>query len=160
MSTGRRSSGKRPRNDLDDYLDEVESQLFCVTRADKECLLRDLKAHIRELTTDPVSSDRFEGKYLITHEQLVEEIGEPEDITSMYISSVSKRIPSLGMAAFIILMTAVFLTTILIGVNRIFIGYEIGTEMEDWFLWTGLGLSIIGAIVLGIMTFTTINFQK
>jgi len=94
MPTGTRSQRKRPRNDLDVYLQEINSYLFCVSKADKRCLLNDIKAHVRELTTDEASSSRFRGRYGIDRDQLIAEVGSPDSIASDYIQSVKNRHPS------------------------------------------------------------------
>ena len=160
MSIGPRSRKKRPRNDLDDYLDEVDSRLFCVTRADRQCLHRDLKAHVRELTTDERSADRFGGRYQISMEQLREEIGEPDDIVSMYISSVKTKVPSLGLRLMMLLMAVVFIATITIGIDRYGIGNSLDGGNSGWLKTSGMGLIITGAIALSLVVLAYLAFEK
>ena len=160
MPIGPGSRRKRPRNDLDDYLDEVESKLFCVTRADKSCLLRDIKAHVRELTTDEKSIERFGGKYQISMDQLREEIGEPDDIVAMYISSVKKKVPSLGLRLVFFFMATVFLTNILIGIDRYGIGITLENENSFWLKVSGIGLSIVAAATLSTVVVAYWKFDR
>ena len=160
MSIGPRSLKKRPRNDLDDYLDEVDSRLFCVTRADRQCLHRDLKAHVRELTTDERSADRYGGRYQISMGQLREEIGEPDDIASMYISSVKRKVPSFGLNIFIAIMMGVFITVIFIGADRIGISKFAEVSNAEWLKVSGYGLVIGGAIVIGILVLIIMRFER
>ncbi len=160
MSIGPRSLKKRARNDLDDYLDEVDSRLFCVTRADRQCLHRDLKAHVRELTTDERSADRFGGRYQISMEQLREEIGEPDDIVSMYISSVKTKVASLGLRLMMMIMAVVFVATITIGIDRYGIGNSLDGGNSDWLKTSGLGLIITGAIALFLVVLAYLAFEK
>jgi len=109
---------QRPRNDLDDYLAEVDDHLFCVSRADRRCLHRDLKAHVREVTEDPRTAGEYGGRYLITREQLEEAIGRPEDIARMYISSVVK-VPSVGMRTFLALVAAFMGVLLVLGIRQL-----------------------------------------
>ena len=160
MSIGPRSLKKRARNDLDDYLDEVDSRLFCVTRADRQCLHRDLKAHVRELTTDERSADRFGGRYQITMEQLREEIGEPDEIATNYISSVKRKVPSTGLNVFIAIMTGVFIATIVIGIDRIEIGQFAEVSNGEWLSVSGYGLVIGGALAIGILVLIVMRFDR
>ena len=159
MSIGPRSRKKRPRNDLDDYLDEVDSRLFCVTRADRQCLHRDLKAHVRELTMDERSADRFGGRYQISMEQLREEIGEPDDIASMYISSVKKKIPSIGLRLVYIAISFVFIGTLLNGFDRFLMGIDRLVDNSTWLWISGLGLILCGAIGLGLIVYSNSFFD-
>ena len=160
MPIGRGSSKKRPKNDLDDYLDEVDSRLFCVTRADRQCLHRDLKAHVRELTTDPGKTERFEGRYVISREQLVDNIGEPEDIASMYISSVGKKIPSIGLRIYMLIVMGIFLGISIMGIERI--GWSAVTDDPNpgWFLSTGLVMTIGGTIGIIAIFNTLYRFER
>jgi hypothetical protein len=160
MSIGPGSRRKRPRNDLDDYLDEVESRLFCVTPADKRCLLRDLKAHVRELTTDEQSADRFAGRYQISMDQLREEIGEPDDIVSMYISSVKKKVPSLGLRLILFVMALVFIATIIMGLDRYGLGIIGELENSTWLITSGLGMIIGGVIALVSVSLVYFRFER
>lgn len=160
MSIGRRSPRKRPRNDLDEFLDQVESGLFCVTKADKRCLLRDLKAHVKELTTDPKTADRFEGMYQISMDQLREEIGDPDTIASMYIDSVGKKVPSLGLRIYLVIMSAFFLIGVYIGLIRYHTGIQPDIDQSSWLVNSGFGLAICGATAFGILTYISYNFQR
>lgn len=160
MSTGRLSSKKRPRNDLDAYLAEVESHLFCVTLADRRCLMRDLKAHVRELTTDRERSGRFEGRYSINREQLEEMVGKPKDIASMYINSVSKKIPSLGLRMFIIVMVAIFIGSIYIGVARMGLSEIPGVDNPEWLRTSGIGHLTVGIIAIALTCLAILRFQR
>ncbi len=108
---------ERP-NDLDDYLTEVEDELFCVTREDRECLLRDLKGHVRELTTDPDEEHDFSGRYGITRQQLLTELGEPREIALDYMASV-RPVPSFSMVALIYILMSFFILMAILGVRRI-----------------------------------------
>lgn len=158
MSIGRRSSGKRPRNDLDDYLDEVESYLFCVTQADRTCLMRDLKAHVKELTTDPRFSEKYPGLYQISREQLVREVGDPKNITTDYITSVRERVPSLGLKLFIILMTFVFTGIIFIGAERY--GLPSIVDNVSWLRATGVTFIIVGGLGIAFLFLSVIRFER
>jgi hypothetical protein len=74
------------------------------------CLHRDLKAHIKELTTDPNGESSSRGRYQISTDELIDTIGDPKEISDMYITSVNK-VPSLGMRMFLVLglMMSIFL---------------------------------------------------
>lgn len=160
MPIGRRSPRKRPRNDLDDYLDEVDSRLFCVTKADRQCLHRDLKAHVKAITTDPSSRDRFEGMYQISMAQLNEEIGNPKTIAMNYIASVACRIPSIGLKIFMTIMAFVFLLSLIIGFDRIFISTHEGVPGADWLKQSGLGLSLVAIGALLVLSVSVWKFER
>ncbi len=160
MSIGPRSLKKRPRNDLDDYLDEVDSRLFCVTRADRQCLHRDLKAHVRELTTDERSADRFGGRYQITMKQLREEIGEPDDIVAMYISSVKRKVPSLGLRMFLGAIAFIFMAMIIVGIDRYRVGITVDEDLSKWLITSGLGLALGGIIAFSVVIITGFRFER
>ena len=104
---------------MDDYLAEVDDHLFCVSRADRNCLRRDLKAHIKELTLD--QGEAFEGMYRIDYDQLVESIGSPKDVSDMYIASV-RKVPSVGMRLF--LAIGLVLSVYLIGMGIRVLGVD------------------------------------
>lgn len=160
MPTGRRSSRKRPRNDLDDYLDEVDSLLFCVTSADRQCLNRDLKAHVRELTIDPRSSNRYQGRYGITKTQLWEDVGEPSVIADNYIASVGRKIPSQGLHIFTFFMIGIFITSLVIGIDR----YQV-SQVEDitnstWLRSTSVVYILVGSVALFVTVFAIRKFER
>jgi hypothetical protein len=105
-------------NDLDHYLDEVDSHLAFMSDADRRCLLNDLKAHVRELTTDERTADRFNGRYGIDHDQLIEELGDPGVIATDYLASVEKR-PTLGMRVLLAVVSALAIALVLLGLDEL-----------------------------------------
>lgn len=160
MPIGRGLSKKRPRNDLDDYLDEVDSLLFCVTRADRQCLNRDLKAHIKELTTDPSKSDIYMGRYQITKEQLEADIGIPKVIASNYIFSVGKKIPSLGLRLYMVIIIGIFLSMTVVGIDWINLTEISNVEEPEWLRFSGTVLALAGLTGLFLSIISTFKFQK
>ncbi len=104
------------RNDLEDYLGEVEDGLFCISEEDRDCLLRDLKAHVRELTTDPDGMREYNGRYGITREQLVAELGDPGEMALDYMATVG-HVPSPGMLALIYFLMGFYLLMAALGVR-------------------------------------------
>jgi hypothetical protein len=148
MPIGPRFRKKRPRNDLDDFLDEVDSYLFCVSRADRQCLHNDLKAHARDLTIDESYAHKFKGKYQINALQLRNEVGEPTIIAEMYISSVKKRMSS-GMGSFLVFTTVMLLTTFLIGINQ--------KRIDLWYTMAYLGGF---SIIIGFFVKLWKNFDR
>jgi len=141
---------KRPRNDLDDYLAEVDDHLFCVSRADRQCLHRDLKAHARELTTDEAIRKRFKGRYGITEEQLNELLGVPSEISDMYIRSVIKT-PSTGMRLFLLMAGIMSLWLVRCGIQTLEIGHRLA-EGGDFDHWRGSAFIIAGLSGLALST--------
>lgn len=160
MPTGLRSPRKRPRNDVDDYLDEVDSLLFCVTVTDRRCLNRDLKAHIKELTSDPSKADEYDGMYKMTKDQLVSDVGEPTKIATNYIASVSRRVPSLGLRIYILVLTVIFLGMTLSGVDRVDLSHVQGLEDAQWVRSTGALMAVAGAIGLGLTALSVYRFKR
>jgi hypothetical protein len=145
MPIGHRLQTNRPRNDLDDYLDEVDSYLFCVTRADRRCLHNDLKAHARDLTIDESYAHQFKGKYDIDREQLILNLGNPKEIATMYISSV-RKVPSKGMSLFLSFIVIGFVFYVYLGVSELDI---ISATSSTLTIWLNYGL-IIGAAIGGV----------
>jgi len=160
MPIGRGSSRKRTRNDLDDYLAEVDSRLFCVTPADRQCLHRDLKAHVKELTTDPAKSDIFEGRYQISKEQLISNLGDPDAIASNYISSVGKKIPSMGLRIFMVLLLGIFTGMAVVGIDWMYLAATVNIENPGWYRATGSVMAIGGSIGLGLTILTALRFDR
>ena len=159
MSTGRRLWKGRPRNDLDEYLDDVVSRLFCVSRADRRCLLRDIKAHVKELTTDSDKADYFKGRYGITREQLENEVGVPEEISDMYISSVKKR-PSLGMIAYLSFSVVFFTIALLVAFDLISIGNQLGGMQGESYISSGWILAAGAATAVGACALCWRSFER
>jgi hypothetical protein len=159
MRIGKRFWNLRPRNDLDDYLAEVDSYLFCVSLADRKCLHRDLKGHVREMTTDASLLNQFKGRYAISQVQLREEIGKPKEIASKYMESVKKK-PSVGMRGFLIISAVIFLFGISIGFDRIVQGIQIQWNLSLWFIVSGLALVVLGAIASFIIVKVGSNFDR
>jgi hypothetical protein len=145
---------RRP-NDLDDYLAEVEDGLFCISEEDRECLLRDLKAHVSELTTDPDHADRFSGRYGITRDQLLEEIGRPSDIAVDYVASV-RIMPSIPMVAFLSFIGAMFVIIALVGIERIAIAISF-PDMDRWISYLFGFACILGG---GLLIFLTVRIRQ
>ena len=152
---------RRPRNDLDDYLAEVDDRLFCVSRADRRCLHRDLKAHARELTTDETTRDHFKGRYGITEEQLNELLGRPVEISEMYIRSVRKT-PSAGMRIFLLITVLMGLWLVWLGSNAIDVDHML-SDGEGFYQFRGLlfisaGLASISLAVMNQFWYRTTYF--
>jgi len=120
----------------------VDDHLFCVSRADRTCLLRDLKAHARELTTDEATRDEFKGRYGITDDQLRDLLGDPRIISEMYIRAV-RRTPSAGMRVFLVLAAAMSLWLVYLGVDSL----DISTRASDGqalSFWRGVLMVVAG----------------
>jgi len=140
----------REPNDLDEYLAEVEDGLFCISAEDRECLMRDLKAHVSELTTDPDYADRYTGRYGITRDQLFEEIGEPSVVALDYASSV-RIVPSPSMLTFLMFVGAMFILMALIGIERIAMALRIA-DLDRWISYAYGATSILGGAFLFLLT--------
>ena len=157
MPIGQGLSKKRPRNDLDDYLDEVDSYLFCVTRADRTCLHRDLKAHVRELTTE---SSAYQGRYLISRDQLISNIGDPRTISSNYISSVGRKVPSWGLRIYASIILVVFIGIMVMGLERLEVSRLPDIADPGWLSTTGTAM-VVGGLAGSIITLgAMIKFQQ
>ena len=160
MKIGRLWRAKRPRNDLDEYLAEVDEHLFCVSRADRRCLHRDLKAHVRELTTDERSEGQFDGRYAIDDKQLKEIVGEPTDISDMYVRSV-RSIPSPGMRIFLAFASLMAFYLIFLGTDSLRIS---GLVEDDGFGRTlynrGIIMIISGIAGMAVSVALQFRYQK
>jgi hypothetical protein len=160
MPIGQGLFRKRPKNDLDDYLAEVDSLLFCVSKADRTCLNRDLKAHIKELTTDPKESNIYHGRYQISKDQLINQIGDPKTISSNYISSLGKKIPSIGLRLYISIIIIIFASMVIAGYSRFNLSTLTNVEDPEWLRMTGFALMIGGLSGLVMTGIAVIRFQK
>ena len=159
MQIGKRSSRSRVPNDLDEYLEEVRDCLFCISEADKTCYLNDLKAHVRELTTDPANTSRFEGRYRITRAQLFDAMGPPETIAIRYMAEVPKE-PSRWLVCFLMYMTCIFLSITMIGIERMHAGLVIGDNGQTWNLSLGAILMVSGLCFASICIIVKKRFNK
>ena len=160
MPTGSGSRRKRARNDLDEYLEEVDSLLFCVTRADRQCLHRDLKAHVKAITTDPDTREDYQGMYGITRSQLDDAIGDPRTIASNYIVSVPRRIPSVGLRILAVILGAVFVLSAVVGVERYSVGSVIEEGGSSWMMATGALLALVGVVSTGLLALSMASFSR
>jgi hypothetical protein len=115
---------------------------------------------VKSLTTDPNAQARFKGRYQITKEQLVEEIGNPTIIANNYIASVSKRIPSFGLKLLTSLLIVVFSLTIIVGIERTSVGFATNFENSGWLINTGIALSVCGFLSIGILLLSLIRFDQ
>ena len=145
---------RRP-NDLDEYLAEVDDGLFCISAEDRECLLRDLKAHVSELTTDPDHAERFSGRYGITRDQLLDEIGRPSDIAIDYVASVH-IMPSIPMVASLAFMGAMFVMIAIVGIERIAVAISFpGVDQRISYLF-----GLAGVLSGGFLTYLTLRVKQ
>ena len=145
---------RRP-NDLDEYLAEVEDGLFCVSAEDRECLLRDLKAHVSELTTDPDEAKRFSGRYGITRGQLLDEVGRPHDAALEYVTTVP-IVPGVSMLAFIYFLVAMFVTIALVGIEKIVMANHYPAMSQGAVYLSGT-VNLLGG---GLLIFLTLRVKR